>query len=97
MSKQEERTGDGEGGQIHDPGQETDAPMPAGDDPGPEPDAPIPPGDDPSGIAGGDDPKGAALRPGTWRKRDHGDDSGMANAGRGTEPAEIEDPGADGL
>ena len=79
MSKHED-TDEGEGDQIQDPEQ--------------EPDAPMPPGDDPSGIAGGDDPEGGALKPGTWPKRDRGDDGGMANAGRGTEPAEIEDPGA---
>jgi hypothetical protein len=77
MNQQEERKGDGEGEQIQDPGQ--------------EPDTPVPPGDDPSGIAGGDDPKDAALKPDTWAKRDRGDDGAMGNAGRGTEPAEIEE------
>jgi hypothetical protein len=77
MSQQEKRTDGGEGEQIQDPGQ--------------EPDAPMPPGDDPSGIAGTGDPDGTALKPDTWPKRDRGDDSAMGNAGRGTEPAEIEE------
>lgn len=32
-----------------------------------------------------------SLEPGSWPERKNGDDSGMGNAGRGKEPAEIEE------
>ena len=32
-----------------------------------------------------------SLEPGSWPERENGDDSGMGNAGRGKEPAEIEE------